>query len=192
MLSVLAEVDPADVERRSRAICRTVRGLVEFRDAGVVMAYMPIIPEVDVESLAEAAWQGGKTVAVPKVDRAQRRMTPIVIRSLTDGFVNGSYGIREPGEGEELDPDRIDLVIVPAVAYDRRGNRLGRGGGFYDRFLAICSPPAVACGVAFDEQLLEELPVTDNDRPVDLLVTESEVLRFSKSTAADDTQERTR
>ncbi|MFP3938183.1 MAG: 5-formyltetrahydrofolate cyclo-ligase [Phycisphaerae bacterium] len=188
--TALAAVTPAEVERRSRAVCATVGGLVEFRNAGVVMVYMPIATEVNVEPLAEQAWQSGKTVAVPKVDLPRRCMTPVVIYSLVDGFVDGSYNIREPSDGEELDPWRIDLVIAPAVAYDRRGNRLGRGGGFYDRFLASCPWLTVVCGVAFAEQLLEEIPVTENDMPVDLIVTDTEVLRFSDGFADQAAQER--
>ena len=104
-------------------------------------------------------------------------MSAVEIRSLEDDFTPGAFGIREP-VGEPWPIDGIDLIVVPALAYDRRGNRLGKGGGFYDRFLALPSRRGVPCGLGFDEQLLDEVPTDDHDHPIDMVVTDKEVLRF--------------
>ena len=194
MRAALAGMEPSAAQRRSRAICRTACGLGEFRRARAVMVYLPIREEVDTEPLVRAVWDAGKTALAPKVYWKDHHMTPIAIHSLDEGLAEGSYGIREPIGGKPFPLEEIDLVIVPAVAYDRCGNRLGKGGGFYDRFLASERLRATPCGLAFDEQLLDSLPVTPQDRPVRLLVTDTEVLRFSLdagAAAADaaDTQE---
>ncbi|MGC9453596.1 MAG: 5-formyltetrahydrofolate cyclo-ligase [Phycisphaerae bacterium] len=189
--ATLTAMDAVELRRRSEKVCERISRLEEFRRAEVVMAYLPIVAEVDVEPLILHAWDAGKTVLAPRVHWKHRRITPTVLNSLRDGLAEGRYGVREPLGGEVFDIERIDLVIVPAVAYDRSGNRLGRGAGFYDRFLASCRPATIACGAAFDEQVLEKIPVTDNDMPVDLIVTDTEVLRFSgRGTDRAATQER--
>jgi 5-formyltetrahydrofolate cyclo-ligase len=134
---------------------------------------------VNTEPLVHAAWDAGKTVLAPKVYWKDHHMTPIAIHSLDEGLAEGAYGVREPIGGRPFDPEQIDMVIVPAVAYDRRGNRLGKGGGFYDRFLAAGALRARACGLAFDEQLLDALPVGPHDEPVGMVVTDTDVLRFT-------------
>ena len=111
----------------------------------------------------------------------QRQSIPTHIVLPAIGLEEGmivNQGIREPAGGEAWPIEQIDLVVVPALAYDRSGNRLGRGGGFYDRFLAQPALRAVRCGLAFSKQVVQELPVGPNDHPVDLLVTDAEVLRF--------------
>ena len=86
----------------------------------------------------------------------------------------GSFHIEEPTGSETVDADEIELVVVPAVAYDRKGNRLGRGKGFYDRLLK--SSRATKIGIAYDFQIVEEIPVEDHDVPVDLVITPGECL----------------
>ena len=106
-------------------------------------------------------------------------MIPTRIHSLDAGLETRVHGIREPTDGEPLALESLDLVIVPALTFDRSGNRLGRGAGFYDRFLSSPQFRGTAVGLAFCEQLVDEVPVYDNDVPVHMLVTDEEVLRFS-------------
>ena len=163
---------------KSRAACSALLELKEFRSARAIMIYLAIPGELDADEVAVAAWRDGKTVLVPKVRPEQRDMIAARIRSLATGLVAGSYGIREPAEDEVWPLEAIDLIVVPALAFDRSGVRLGRGGGFYDRFLAHPQVEAVKCGLAFDEQLVEALPADAHDWPVDMLVTDKEVLRL--------------
>jgi 5-formyltetrahydrofolate cyclo-ligase len=135
--------------------------------------------EVDASPVALRGWQEQKTIAAPRLSWEQRHMIPVVIRSLDTGLVQTERGLREPAEGDPVPIEMLDLVIVPALAYDRRGYRLGRGQGFYDRFLAQAQFRGVAIGLAFKEQVTERLPTTANDVPVHLLVTDEEVLRFT-------------
>ena len=163
---------------KSRQACRMLVDLDEFQNAANIMLYMPIPQEIDCIPVALAAWRQAKTVLVPKVSLEQRHMVAVRCNSMDDQMVTGSYGIREPAGGEPWPVENIGLIVLPALAYDRRGNRLGRGGGFYDRFLAQPGMRAVTCGLAFTEQVAGEVPTTANDWPVGMLVTDKEVLRF--------------
>jgi 5-formyltetrahydrofolate cyclo-ligase len=106
-------------------------------------------------------------------------MIPIEIRSLTHDQSSPGLGLRQPAAGTPIPVSLIDLVIVPGLGFDAHGNRLGRGRGFYDRFLANPEFHGVACALALEQQLIPELPVDPLDRPVDLLVTDAEVRRFN-------------
>jgi 5-formyltetrahydrofolate cyclo-ligase len=87
--------------------------------------------------------------------------------------------ILEPVDNEVLAAGDLDLIVAPALAYDRRGNRLGRGGGYYDRFISRHSG-ALVCGLAFDGQLLDDLPAEPHDQPVNMVATNVEFLRFAR------------
>jgi 5-formyltetrahydrofolate cyclo-ligase len=87
------------------------------------------------------------------------------------------YGPREPARRVPVDPSAVDVVITPGLAFDRRGHRLGYGGGYYDRYLARLHPAAARVGIAFSVQLVDELPVESVDQPVDVIVTDQEVIR---------------
>jgi len=174
----LGQLGPQEAAGKSRQACRALVASAEFERAGAVMLYLPIHQELDVEPIARAAWRSHKTVVVPRPRWRRRELVPVRIRSLTDGLCRGPYGIREPADGEPFEPGEIDLIVVPALAYDRRGNRLGRGGGFYDRFLSREDVRALTCGLAFTEQLVDAAPVHETDRHVDMLATDAGLLRF--------------
>lgn len=180
MRATLAEMSPETAADKSRLACAALTRLAEFSQSQVVMLYMAIPDEADPAEAALAAWKSGKTVLVPRVSWARRSMKAVEIHSLHAGLVRTSQGIDEPTGGKVWPVDRIDMVVVPALAFDRFGNRLGRGGGFYDRFLASPQLKAITCGLAFSQQLVGPmpLPVHDHDCPVDLLVTDKDVLHF--------------
>jgi 5-formyltetrahydrofolate cyclo-ligase len=98
------------------------------------------------------------------------------IRSLSLNLAPGAFGILEPREAVVVEPSAIDFVLVPARGYDRSGNRIGRGGGYYDRYMAQPAFRAVRCGVAFAAQVLDSIPHTPHDLPVELLVTERSIV----------------
>lgn len=174
----LLAIGPDEAAAKSQAACRTVAALAEFKDAGAVMIYLPIPGEVDTAHLALTAFQQAKTVLVPKVDWTQRHMISVTYRSLDDEMIEDKYGVRVPAAGEPWPVEDIDFVIVPALGYDLRGHRLGRGGGFYDRFIGQPKMRATTCGIAFEVQVVEQLPIDDHDQPIDMLVTDTRTLRF--------------
>ncbi len=179
MLATLAAMSAQASAAKSHQACHHLISLEEFRSAQTVMMYLPMPREVDTAPLALAAWQDGKTVVVPRVYWDQRHMIPVLCKSLDDENLSpGRFGVREPLRGEPWPLEEIDLVVTPALAFDRQGHRLGRGGGFYDRFLASPHLRATVCGLGFAEQVVDELPTADNDHRLDVLVTDKEVLRF--------------
>ena len=105
-------------------------------------------------------------------------MMPVEIRSLTDDLTVSQMGIREPVAGIPFPISMIDMVIVPGLGFDEYGHRLGRGRGFYDRFLAHPEFKGVACGLAFEEQMAASVPVGPLDCHVDMLITDAKVRRF--------------
>jgi 5-formyltetrahydrofolate cyclo-ligase len=183
----LAEIPPAAIVARSQLACQALIATDEFRRSRCVMLYMPMPHEASPLPAALAAWQQDKVVLVPKVDLQQRHMIAVRIAGMSDEMVTcGHYAIREPVSSEPWPLEDIGLVVVPALAYDRSGNRLGRGAGFYDRFLCHSDLRATACGLALSDQVVERVPTAANDWPVSMLVTDKEVLRFSGRTPRGD------
>ena len=142
------------------------------------MMYLSLPHEVDTSEAVLYSWQQGKTVVMPKVSWQQRHMIPVQISSLETGYSTEASGLRNPITGVPMPIEEIDLVVAPALGFDKKGNRLGRGGAFYDRFFANQQLNASRCGFAFAEQLVDSVPVEERDEPVDFLVTDKEVLYF--------------
>src|SRR5258706_3935116 len=145
------------------------------------MLFLSSPVEIDTASLALKSWQAGKTVVVPKVSWDQRRMLPVEITSLHTDMTTTGPGVREPMSGNPIPTNMIDLVIVPGLGFTETGYRIGRGMGFYDRFLAQPEFIGVSCGLSFDEQIVPELPVLDHDIPLSMLVTDRGIRRFANN-----------
>ncbi|MGA2499163.1 MAG: 5-formyltetrahydrofolate cyclo-ligase [Tepidisphaeraceae bacterium] len=175
----LATLTPEQRHIKSHAACSLLLASPEFQAAGVIMIYLSTPSEVDTAPIALKAWQQGKTILAPRVNWHQRRMLPVEIASLTSGLTISGPGIREPVSGNPSPLNLIDLVIVPGVGFTRSGHRIGRGMGFYDRFLAQDEFMGLNCGLAFEEQIVENLPVLDHDVPLGMLVTDRGVWRWS-------------
>lgn len=166
---------------KSSIICSAIAASPEFTAANVIMLYLSTPEEVDTASLALRAWQAGKQVVVPKVSWDQRRMLPTEISSLNNGLAITGPGVREPIAGKPVPVAFIDLVIVPGLGFTEDGHRIGRGMGFYDRFLAQPDFNGLSCGLAFQEQILEHLPMLDHDVPLSMLATDQGIRRFASN-----------
>lgn len=191
IVASLGAMSPDVRQQKSRVIARHVQALDVFRDARVVMAYAAMASEADPWPLVREAWAAGKRVAFPRIDppledpRVPRvhdrrllalELAPQSVDRAADhtGLRPDKVGILEPADGATvIEPGEIDLVLVPCLAFDASGARLGKGGGFYDRFLAADALKATTCGIAFTEQVFASLPTCPYDRTVDLVVTES-------------------
>lgn len=178
----LAVMGEADRHAKSLSACRLITSSPEFDAARVVMLYLSTPTEVDTASLALKCWQNNKSVVVPKVSWDQRRMLPVEITSLKDAMTTtGGGAVREPVSGKPIPLDLIDLVVVPGLGFTPKGYRIGRGMGFYDRFLAQPEFVGVSCGLAFEEQVVADLPVLDHDMPLSMLVTDRGIRRFASN-----------
>jgi len=176
---VLASMSDADRHAKSAAACSFLAGTPEFAAASCVMLYLSTQTEIDTAPLALKCWQAGKMVVVPRVSWDQRRMIPIEISSLQTGLTTTGHGIREPdSSGKPIPTNLVDLVVVPGLGFTENGYRIGRGMGFYDRFLAQGDFVGISCGLAFQDQIVPEVPVLDHDVPLSMLVTDRGVRRF--------------
>lgn len=177
----LQAIPPADWPARSAAACRLLCAQSEYQRAETVMLFLSTPLEVDTQPIALQAWADLKRVLAPRVSFDQRRMLPIEIHSLSSGVEEGYMGIREPAEGMPVPVSDIDLVVVPGLAFDLNGNRLGRGRGFYDRFLSHPDFRGVSCALALEEQIVDAIPTGPADVRIHMLVTDRAVHRFAPS-----------
>ncbi len=179
----LAEMDQVQRHDGSLAACRRLAGLEMFEHALTVMFYMPMPGEVDLTPLALNAFEQGKSVCVPKVDWNRHVMSPVEVNSFDDEDMHtDERGIRTPVTGRPVPIREIDLVIVPGLAFDTHGRRLGRGGGFYDRFLSTLRGRTTTVGLVFDQQIAAVVPVDPHDVSVDLVVTDRRLSRPGRLT----------
>jgi 5-formyltetrahydrofolate cyclo-ligase len=148
----------------------------QLQSAHRILFYAPLADELDVWLLLEKLLPAGKICALPAFDAAVQFYVARRVRNLETDIVTGKFGVSEPLPGCDPIPlDQFDLVLVPGVAFDRHGNRLGRGRGFYDRILAQTT--GVKCGVAYDFQLLENIPTEAHDAKVDFVFTPTRCMR---------------
>jgi len=175
----LLEIGPDTRSEKSKRACQNLIETPEFQTASVVMIYLSLPHEVDTASVILHAWQRGKTVAVPKVSFQQRHMIPVILTSLETGFSTEVSGLRNPITGVPMPMEEIDIIVTPALGFDRSGNRLGRGGSYYDRFFANKDLRAIKCGMAFKEQIVDQVPTVEHDVKMDMLVTDDEVIYSS-------------
>jgi len=132
----LLEMSAEQRREKSRKACRNLVSTPQFQSASTVMMYLSLPHEVDTSEAILHAWQLGKIVAVPKISWQQRHMIPVQINSLETGFSTEVTGLRSPIRGVPTPLEEIDLVVAPLLGFDRKGNRVGRGGCYYDRFFA--------------------------------------------------------
>jgi 5-formyltetrahydrofolate cyclo-ligase len=175
----LLAMPPEERSEKSRRACRNLISTPQFQSASSIMMYLPLPHEVDTSEAILHAWQLGKAVAVPKISWQQRRMIAVEINSLETGLSTSVSGLRSPAIGAPVPFEEIDLVVTPALGFDRKGNRLGRGGSYYDRFFTDEKFRASKCGFAFTEQVVDSIPVDSADVPVDFLVTDEGVVYFN-------------
>lgn len=152
--------------------CITERLMKEpaYREATTVLAYMSFSSEVSTHFLIKHAWEDGKRVAVPRCG-SEGKMEFHVIRSFED-VKEGKYGILEPRDTEVVDPEESKTVLlVPCVAFDESGHRLGYGGGYYDRFMEK-HPTVPRILLAYELQKVEEVPAESWDIPAEIILTE--------------------
>jgi 5-formyltetrahydrofolate cyclo-ligase len=154
----------------SMAACGLLETRFSWKNARSVLFYAPLPGEIDVLPLLGEALKAGKTVAFPRYDPNSKQYAACVIKDQHTDLVSGEFGIPEPNpKCPILTSKQLDLVLVPGVAFDSHGRRLGRGKGFYDQLLAFVR--GTKCGVAFDEQIVPEIPIEPHDVRLNCILT---------------------
>ena len=178
-------MSPEDIQKRSARISERLFQTAWWHNAEIILAFCSMEGEVDTEEIIKTAIAGAKMVVVPRVQGKDLIFHHIRDLEREEDFRISDWGIKEPCDFlPVLDPTGIPhhtcLMVTPGLAFDKQKQRLGRGGGFYDRF--FCQIRACEClmmyaiGVCFSEQLLERVPVVAHDCPVDGVITDDEVI----------------
>ena len=171
--SIRARLDgltPAERAAASQLLLAQLKRQSILKSASSILFFAPLSDEPDIWQLLAETLLAGKTVALPRFSPRTQSYVVAVVRNLETDVQSGQFGIREPGVScPEIPLNRLDLVLVPGVAFDARGRRLGRGKGFYDRLLPAVN--GTKCGVAFDEQIVEAIPVGLLDIRVNCILT---------------------
>lgn len=168
---------PAWRAQASQAIAARIAELDSFARARVVLLTLPYRSEWNAALLAERALAAGKVVAAPRVDRSARVLRPFVIGDPERDVEPGYRGIPEPRAScPQIALDSIDWVLVPGLAFDAGGRRLGYGGGYYDRLLPFVPRAAPRVAGAFEVQIADSVPTAPHDIAIDCIVTERRTL----------------
>jgi 5-formyltetrahydrofolate cyclo-ligase len=173
MRVIRGAIPPNERARRASLVEERLLGLEEFRVAHMVLLFYSFGSEVATRGIARHILAKGKRLLFPYL--TPRGMEAAEVRP-GDPLVQSGYGPREPSRRHPLDPDEVDLVVTPGLAFDRRGFRLGYGGGHYDRYLSRLRPETIRIGLAYGDQLIDHVPDEPSDQKVHLVVTESEVV----------------
>ena len=165
---------------KSRRICKTIFDLDEVKNSSSIFLYVNFRSEVETMPLLQALLDAGKTVSVPITLVDDHRLDAIRITDPASQLEPGYCDIPEPAarilESNLVQPENLDVILLPGSVFDERCGRFGYGGGFYDRFVSKV-PQAKRIGVAFELQIVDKAPLQDHDELLDLVVTEERVIR---------------
>jgi len=169
-------------ERRTKSLIiqQKLKDLPDFQTAHTVMLFLNFRDEVETTDLAEATIACKKKLILPRC-APKGILLPLEVSDLAVDIEPGVWGIREPKlTNKEVNPLEIDLVVVPGAGFDLQGNRLGYGGGFYDRFFMRLKPSTPRVALAFECQIIKEVPVDKHDAKMTKLITEKTVYDFNQ------------
>lgn len=178
-LSLRAKIKQEDHDFKSRKILSLIRQLTEFQETKTIMSFLNFSDEVNTTLLAGEILAYNKNLVLPRC-ASKGQLIAAKIHDLSADIEPGKWGIREPKiEGLiPIDPKEIDLIFIPGAAFDLKGNRVGYGGGYYDRFLPQLRAGVPKIALAFSCQVLSEVPTESFDQKVDALITEEGVFWF--------------
>ena len=163
------------ISTNSQKITEKLLSMNCIKDANTIMLYLDFNNEVKTDQLFTKLISLRKTVAARVTIKDESKLIPLKITNLKDGINIEAYDIREPKKDpyNELNVEDIDILIVPAVAYDKDCYRLGYGGGFYDRFIEHLRDDAITIGIAFDLQVFDSIPKENHDAQLNYVITEN-------------------
>lgn len=178
MLKLRKTLCEYEIEEKSKKIYERLAAMDMFRDAKNIMAYMAFRNEVDTLPIINHCLRENKKMILPVSIKETKQLLLSELKDPYKELHEGTYGIKEPAR-EYIRPfhsRELDLILVPAVAFDPSGYRLGYGGGYYDRFLASLTRKTPSIGLSFEMQIIDKVPSEPTDQPVDYIVTEMRII----------------
>ena len=174
---LLMNMSLTDYGEKSRMICEALLQEPSIIEGKTIAMTISVFPEVDTRGIISKLWAMDKYVVVPKCNHENKQMLFFNITNFNE-LVPAPMGLFEPNHliTEAIEHKQIDVCIVPGIVFDQRGYRIGYGGGYYDRFLPHYNGKKIS--IAFDEQLVEEVPYESHDIPIDLLITDKHRIFF--------------
>lgn len=171
-------IAPAERTRRGQLITDRLLALLNYQTARSVLAYMSFGSEFNTDNFVRRVLRDGKILHLPKINKAERRLDLYMVSNLEQDLLPGVWGIREPNPARcpPSNLPSIDFVLVPGLVFDRSCNRLGYGAGFYDRLLPSLNQSVSKVAAAFDEQVLQAIPVEAHDVRLNAIVTDREII----------------
>lgn len=169
-----------EILKKSNLITNSIYNSKVYRDAKTIMTYISFKNEVYTHNIIKKSIIENKKIVVPITIPETKELKISQVLDFNELEI-GYYNILTPKKEflRYIDPKDIDLVLVPGVAFDKNGYRIGYGGGYYDRFLDKLRKDAIKIGLAFDLQLIDKVPKDNYDKPVDIIITENEIINCS-------------
>lgn len=179
ILSIRNILDINDAATKSSIIIKKLKNTDEYKNSTNIMVYMDFKNEVNTKTFIEEALSEGKKIIIPYTDMEKVEIIPVEIKDFDD-LVMCKFGYLEPKKekiNNPFDVKLIDLVVVPGVVFDKKKNRVGFGKGYYDRLLINRKTSAKAIAIAYEFQVLEEVPAEEHDIKMDMIITEKNVYK---------------
>ena len=179
LLSERDQISPEIILENSKIITESLTKLDIYQKSANIMLYIATPSEVQTKEIVKTAQKDKKRIFVPLITRRQQPILPSLVNDFEKELSAGYLGILQPKKEffRIYPPNILDLVIVPGVAFTIQGHRLGRGGGYYDQFLSQLDAKTISVALAFEMQILSQLPTDKNDFPVDCIITERRVIK---------------
>lgn len=175
LLNRRKEIPADEFGEASAVIIQQLKELAEFKEAETIHCYVSMNGrrEVNTHGFIRDMLSAGKRVVVPVTNFKKGILNHVALESIDD-LESNKWGVLEPGNGKQIAPEALDLVVIPMVGGDELGNRIGYGKGFYDRFLKEVSCSKI--GLIFERNIVEQIPVEDFDIPLDKIITERRII----------------
>ena len=178
MMRMITECSPDTLAAKTKAIEERLFEFANFLEARIAMLYMPITPEVDTQEIIRRSYMYSKIVVLPAFDPESLRMTLMKVDDPEKDLVEGPRGNMEPNAKrcKVVPIDCIDIAIIPGLAMDEKGGRLGSGKGYYDRLIPDLPITTRKVGLVFEDQIIPVVPMESNDKHVDIVITEKRII----------------
>jgi 5-formyltetrahydrofolate cyclo-ligase len=178
IMETIDGLPPAKKEEKSKTIVRRLFGFANFLESKVALLYINHSGEVPTSSILQKTLEYNKVVVLPAFDTERHRMTLMKVDDLKRDLASGPRGVLEPDARrcKSVPIERIDIAIIPGIAFDEKGGRIGTGRGFYDRLIPNLDITTRKVALALEEQIVPQVPIESHDKLVDIIITDQRII----------------